>query len=131
MKISTKSRYGVRLMVDLAQHYDQGPICISSISERQEISLKYLERIIIPLKNAGLIESVRGPRGGHMLSRPPSEIPIGEVVEILEEGIFIAHCLKDPQKCDRYGNCRTRDIWKMATKAMYEKLNTIKLSELL
>lgn len=131
MKISTKSRYGVRLLVDLARHYDQGPVHIGEIARRQDISIKYLERIIIPLKEAGLIDSVRGPKGGHMLSKSPDEIKIGEVVEILEEGISITDCIKSPQKCDRAKDCRTRDIWKMATDAMYEKLNSIRLSGLL
>jgi Rrf2 family iron-sulfur cluster assembly transcriptional regulator len=131
MKLSTRTRYGTRLMVDLAQHYDQGRVQIGNIARRQDISIKYLEQIIIPLKKANLIKSVRGPKGGHMLTKSPDNIRIGEVVEILENGKNISHCVKDPQKCDRYSECKVRDIWEMASDAMYEKLNSLRLSELI
>lgn len=131
MKISTRSRYGSRLMIDLAQHYGQGPVHISDVAKRQNISIKYLEQIIIPLKKAGLIKSVRGPKGGHMLAKSPDDIRIVDVVEILERGINITPCVKEPQKCERHRECKMRDIWEMATEAIYEKLNSLRLSELI
>lgn len=131
MKLSTKSRYGTRLMIDLAEHYNQAPVQISSIADRQGISIKYLEQIIIPLKKANFIESVRGPKGGHMLSRPPEEIKMGDLLYVLEEGMEITQCLKDSTTCKRADNCKSRRLWEMATKAMYDKLNSFKLSEII
>lgn len=129
MKLSTKCRYGTRLMIDLAEHYNEGPVQISNIAERQGISIKYLEQIIIPLKKARFIESVRGPKGGHMLAMAPENIKMGDVIAVLENGFAIAHCVKDPESCERVGKCKSREMWKMATQAMYHKLNSLKLSE--
>ena len=80
MKLSTRSRYGTRLMLDMAQHYREGPIHLGDIAKRQDVSVKYLEQIIIPLKKAHYIESVRGSKGGHILTKPPEEITVGEIV---------------------------------------------------
>ena len=92
MKLSTRSRYGTRLLLDIAQHYNQGPIQLGDIAGRQDISVKYLEQIIIPLKKAHLIETVRGPKGGHLLARPPEEITVAEVVALMEEGASLVEC---------------------------------------
>jgi Rrf2 family protein len=118
-------------MVDLAQHYNEGPVQLGKIATRQDISIKYLEQLIVPLKKANLIKSVRGPKGGHMLSKSPSNIKIGEIVAVLENGINLTQCLEKPGRCDRAQDCKTRDIWEMATKAMYDKLNSVKLSEII
>ena len=77
MKLSTRSRYGTRLMLDMAQHYNEGPIHLGDIAKRQDVSVKYLEQIIIPLKKAHYIESVRGAKGGHILTKPPKRSPWG------------------------------------------------------
>ncbi|MDB9822421.1 Rrf2 family transcriptional regulator [Deltaproteobacteria bacterium] len=130
MKLSTRSRYGTRLMADLAQHYNEGPVQLGKIAIRQDISIKYLEQLITPLKKARLIKSVRGPKGGHMLSKSPADIKIGEIVAVLEKGTTLTQCLENPDGCGRSKNCKTRDIWKMATNAMYDKLNAVKLSEI-
>ena len=130
MKLSTRSRYGTRLMVDLAQHFDEGPVQIGEIAKRQDISIKYLEQLIIPLKNAKFVKSVRGPKGGHMLAKPPEDITVGEIVDVLEKGINLTNCVGNPDVCDRSEDCRTRDIWEMATKAMKDKLGSVKLSEM-
>ena len=84
MKLSTRGRYGVRLMVELAEHYGEGPTSTSAISKNQHIPLKYLEQLIIPLKKAKLIKSVRGPKGGHMLSKSPRDISVLEILNLLE-----------------------------------------------
>lgn len=131
MKLSTKSRYGTRVLIDLAEHYNEGPVRTSFIAERQEISVKYLEQIIVPLKKANLIKSIRGPKGGHMLARPPEEIRMGEVLEVLEEGMDIAGCINNPDTCKRAVRCKSRDLWEMANAAIYDKLNTLKLSEII
>ncbi|MFH1242292.1 MAG: Rrf2 family transcriptional regulator [Pseudomonadota bacterium] len=131
MKLSTRSRYGTRMMVDLAQHYEEGPIQIGDISKRQDISVKYLEQLIIPLKKASYIISVRGPKGGHMLARSPKEITVGELVRVLEGGIELSECIENPDACEKVERCLTRDVWEKATKAMYEKLNSTTLSSLI
>jgi Rrf2 family iron-sulfur cluster assembly transcriptional regulator len=129
MKLSSRSRYGTRMMVDLAQHYNEGPVPIGEIARRQDISLKYLEQLLIPLKKANFIKSARGAKGGHMLSQSPEEITIGQIVEVLEGGIDISDCLEDAGACQRSSDCLTRGIWESATRVMYEKLNSITLSD--
>ena len=118
-------------MVDLAQHYKDGPTQIGDIAKRQDISIKYLEQLIIPLKKAKFVKSVRGPKGGHLLAKPPADITMGEIVDTLEKGIDLTQCVTDPHECDRSGDCITREVWNMATKAMYDKLNTITLSNVI
>jgi len=131
MKLSTRSRYGTRMMLDLAQHYDEGPVQIRNVSKRENISVKYLEQIIIPLKKANFIKSVRGPKGGHMLAKPPKAITVGEIVRVLDGGINLSSCIENPEVCDRTSDCLTRDLWEETTKAMYEKLNSATLSKMI
>jgi Rrf2 family transcriptional regulator, iron-sulfur cluster assembly transcription factor len=131
MKLSTRSRYGTRLMLGLAQHYHQGPMHLSTIALQQGISVKYLEQIIIPLKKAKYIQSVRGPKGGHVLARSPEEITVGEIVALLEEGASLAECSFNPKVCDRSSICQTRYVWQEAAQAMFDKLNSITLADLL
>lgn len=131
MKLSTRSRYGLRMILDMAQHGHEGPVQIGSIAKRQDISVKYLEQLIIPLKKADYIRSVRGPKGGHMLAKPPNQITVGEIVELLEGGIQLSNCIETPEICDRHKSCLTRSIWEEATEAMYERLNAITLSEMI
>ena len=130
MKLSTRSRYGTRMMLDLAQHYEEGPVQIGNIAKRQDISVKYLEQLIIPLKKAELIISFRGPKGGHMLARSPEEITVGEIVDLLEGGIDLAGCVERPEDCSRSNRCLTRGVWKEATEAMFDKLNAVTLSKM-
>jgi len=131
MKLSTRSLYGTRMMLDLAQHYDEGPIQIRGIAKREDISVKYLEQLIIPLKKVNFIKSIRGPKGGHMLAKPPEEITVGEIVKVLEGGIDLSDCIENPDECNRSSFCLTRGIWEEATKAMYDKLNSITLSKMI
>jgi Rrf2 family protein len=119
------------MMLDLAQHYDEGPIRISDIAKRQDISVKYLEQLIIPLKTRNLIKSARGPKGGHMLGRSPEKITVGEIVKVLEGGIDLVDCIENPEECDRYNGCLTRGVWEEATKAMYDTLNATTLSNMI
>ena len=131
MRLSTRSRYGTRMMQDLAQHYDKGPVRIGEIAKRQDMPVKYLEQLVIPLKQGNFIKSVRGPRGGHMLARPPAEITVGQIVKTLESGTDLTGCIENPGECQRSGRCLTRGIWEDASKAMYDKLNSITLSKML
>ena len=130
MKLSTRSRYGTRLLLDMAQHYDQGPIQLGEIAKRQEISVKYLEQIIIPLKKANYVLSVRGPKGGHFLARPPEDITLGEIVALLEEGPSLVECSEHAEVCQRSDICPTRLIWKEVAQAMFDKLDAITLADL-
>lgn len=131
MRLSTRSRYGVRLMLDLALHADEGPVRLGSVARRQGIGMKYLEQIIIPLKKAAYVTSVRGPKGGHMLARPPEEITVGEIVGLLEGGLKLTRCALYPEECVRSGHCVTRILWLEATEAIREKLDAITFRELM
>ena len=130
MKLSTRSRYGTRLMLDLAQHYREGPLQLGDIAKRQEVSVKYLEQIIIPLKKAHYIASVRGRKGGHVLTKPPEEITVGEIVALLEESSGLVECAKDTTVCERADICPTRLLWKEAYEAMFDRLEAITLADL-
>jgi Rrf2 family iron-sulfur cluster assembly transcriptional regulator len=129
MKLSTRSRYGTRLMLDLAEHYHDGPLHLTAVARHQGISVKYLEQIIIPLKKANYVKSLRGPKGGHILARPPEEITVGEIVALLEDGASLAACSEDPGVCERAPICPTRHIWLEAAQAMFDKLHSITLAE--
>jgi len=118
-------------MQDLAQHYDKGPVRIAEIARRQDMPVKYLEQLIIPLKRGNFIKSVRGPKGGHMLARPPEEITVGQIVKALESRVELVGCIENPSECERSGKCLTRGIWEAVSNAMYDKLNSITLSKML
>jgi Rrf2 family transcriptional regulator, iron-sulfur cluster assembly transcription factor len=117
-------------MLDMAEHYDEGPIQLGVIARRQAIPSKYLEQIIIPLKKANYVVSLRGYKGGHMLARRPDEITVGEIVALMEGGLKLTVCANDPEVCERSGTCVTRLLWKQATDAMAEKLNAVTLADL-
>lgn len=127
MKLSTRSRYSTRLMLELAKHYGKGPLQIGDVSKKEGISVKYLEQLIIPLKKAKLICSHRGPRGGHRLAKPPRDITIGEIVRAVEGQAELTECVKTPEVCERSEFCPTRSVWECATKAMYKELDKITL----
>jgi Rrf2 family iron-sulfur cluster assembly transcriptional regulator len=131
MKLSTRSRYGTRLILDMAQHYGGKPIQLSEIAKRQNISLKYLEQIIRPLKKAEYIKSFRGSKGGHKLSKAPDQISVGEIVALLEGGDTLTQCSRDPKSCDRMDECLTRYVWQEASIAMFDRLNNITFSQLI
>jgi Rrf2 family iron-sulfur cluster assembly transcriptional regulator len=131
MKLSTRSRYGTRLMLDMAENYNNGPMHLMKIAQRQGISVKYLEQIIIPLKKAQYVKSVRGPKGGHILAKPPEEITVGAIVALLEDGATLAECSYNAAVCERSGTCPTRRIWREAAQAMFGKLESITLADLL
>jgi Rrf2 family protein len=130
MRLSTRSRYGTRLLLDMAQHAGDGPLHLADIAQRQGISMKYLEQIIIPLRRAGYIEGVRGPQGGHVLAKPPAEIRIGDVVAVLEESDKLVECTDNAAVCHRADTCITRFLWKEAAQAMFDKLNSHTLADL-
>ncbi len=130
MKFSTKTRYGTRMILDMAQNYGRSAIQLGEIANRQNISLKYLEQIIRPLKKADYIKSFRGAKGGHILSKPPEEITVGEIVAVLEGGDTLIHCDKDPEDCEQVGSCLTRYLWIEAAAAMFQRLSAITFADL-
>ncbi len=131
MRMTTRSRYGTRMMLDIAFHGQNGPVRINEIARRQNLSVKYLEKLVRELKAAGLVNSKRGPKGGHSLSRPASEINIGEIVRVLEGGTALVDCGVPGEQCERAGNCPTRDVWVQAANAMYDVLTQMTLEDLL
>ena len=130
MRISTKIRYGARAMLELASRYGEGPVDLKEIAKKEDISLKYLEQVIIPLRTAGLVKSIRGSKGGYSLARPPSEICLNDLVEILDGPIDLIECLKDPKGCPRSPSCVTRDIWMGASDAIHKIFNSITFEEM-
>jgi len=131
MKLSTRSRYGTRILLDLAHHQNQGPVQIGEISKRQGISVKYLEQLIRPLKEAKLVTSVRGPKGGHIMAQKPEDVTLGQIVRLFEGQAELVECISCPQKCPMSDDCRVRLAWMEATQALYHKLDTTSIADLL
>lgn len=130
MKLSTKGRYGVRLMVDLALRYGEGTISLKDIAERQEISEKYLWNLTGPLKIAGLIHSARGTQGGYTLSKQPSEITLKNIVRSLEGPLCIVECVDNPSLCKRANTCISRDVWCDVSDKISQTLESITLQDM-
>ena len=131
MKLSTRSRYGVRILLELARQSDRLPLQVSVISRQQEIPAKYLEQLIRTLKKADLITSVRGAKGGHILARNPDAISLGAIVRLFEEQHELVRCISSPDVCHMADDCRVRLAWKEATDALYERLDAITIADLL
>jgi Rrf2 family protein len=130
MKISTKGRYGMRAMVDLAIHNGEGPILLKDIARRQQLSERYLEQLILTLKAAGLVKSIRGAHGGFLLAKPPSEIRLGEIFQTLEGPLGLVECVDDPMSCSRASSCGTRDVWQELKEGIVSILDSKTLLDL-
>ena len=130
MRVSTRGRYGLRTLLDLALHQDEGLVLLKDIARRQEFSLAYLEHLIAPLVGAGLVGSTRGARGGVSLLKPPAEVRLGEVVQLLEGSIGPVDCVANPELCHRSASCVTRDIWVEMREAMSNVLDSMTLQDL-
>ena len=131
MRLSTRSRYGTRLMLDMAQHYHDGPIHLASVAKRQGISVKYLEQIIIPLKKANYVKSLRGPKGGIQLTKPLREIKLSEVIRLVEGSIVPVECVDNPEVCSHSELCATREIWAELKRKIDDVLDSITLQDLI
>lgn len=129
MRITTKGRYGTRMVLDIALYGQGGPVPIADIARRQGISEKYLEKLINELKKAGLIKSRRGVGGGHTLAKPTSQITVGDIVRALEKEETQEPC-SECGVCNRAGQCMTRGIWIEASQAMLDRLDAISIEEL-
>lgn len=131
MMISTKGRYALRLMIDIASQGQDVKTPLREVSERQGISVKYLEQLVVPLISAGLIYSVRGAHGGYVLSRPAEEISTGEILRASEGGYAPVACLEENAAiCPRRNECTTFDFWTGLENVIDDYLNGIKLSDL-
>lgn len=130
MKISTKGRYAVRLMYDLAMYYTGDWIALKDISRRQNISVKYLEQIVRQLSVCGFLKSLRGPKGGYQLARDPKDYTIYEILQITEGSLQPVACLDDPvNQCELYQECPTIEMWEGLGKLIYDYLNNITLAD--
>ena len=118
MKLSTRARYGTRALLDLAIQGSEEPVSLKDIAKRQQISLQYLEHLMTPLITAGIVRSVRGPKGGVLLAKPSEEIKLSEIIRLLEGSIAPVDCMDNPRLCSRSGSCATRDIWDEVKKAV-------------
>jgi Rrf2 family protein len=130
MKLSTRSRYGVRFMTALACEYGDNSLLLKDIAASEEISGKYLSLIVIPLRAAGLINSLRGAHGGYSLARAPRDITLCDIVEALEGETCLVRCVREPSACDRVAICPTRDIWSVLGDKIRETLKSVTIAEL-
>ncbi len=131
MKLSTRSRYGTRMLLDIAMHGGGNPVTIMDISERLDLPVKYLEKLVRLLKKGKYIKSKRGPKGGHILAKDPSGVTIGALVRDLEGGVSLTECVAGRHDCDKFPNCITRRVWAKATEAMLRELDAITLQDLM
>ena len=130
MKLSTKGRYGVRLMLDLALHNGEGPVLLKDIARRQGISEKYLWNLINPLKTVGFVKSIRGAHGGYKLAKNPAEISLRDIMQVLEGPLCLVDCVEDPSACERSPSCITRDVWCEASQNFLKTLEAMTLEKM-
>ena len=132
MNVSTKTRYALRMLVDIAAYQETGKVKIKDISARQDISIKYLEQIVTILSKADIVKGERGPQGGYVLARPASEITVAEVVMNVEGTIAPVPCIKNGVvDCQRKDRCTTLDMWLKIEKAVMEIMNATTIQDLL
>ena len=132
LKLSTKGRYGTRLMLNLSRHKDEGieSVILKNISEEEAISVRYLEQIIIPLKLKKLVSSTRGAGGGYSLARHPSKIKLLEILESLEGDLSLVDCVEDEDFCERRPDCSTHLVWKKASELLKGFFESLTLEDL-
>ena len=131
VKISTKGRYALRLMLDLAVHGGDGlPVSLKDVSRRQQLSDKYLEQIVTPLSKAGLVRSMRGAGGGYLLTRRPEEYTVGEILRPLEGDLAPVECATDADFCERCGECVTVELWREIRRAVSQVVDRTTLADL-
>ncbi|MCM8771592.1 MAG: Rrf2 family transcriptional regulator [Candidatus Omnitrophica bacterium] len=131
MKISTRTRYGLRALIDLGVYYKGKPIFVKDIAKRQNLSERYLEHIMLTLKKAGILRSAKGGKGGYAFLRDPSEIKIKEIIEILEGTISPTECVEKSKICERSEICVARKLWCNIKEKILEYLDNITLDELI
>jgi Rrf2 family cysteine metabolism transcriptional repressor len=130
MKLSTRTRYGTRALLELALHKGEGPIFLKDIARKQQISLPYLEHLVAPLIAGGIIRSAKGPHGGVSLARDPGEIKLSEITQLLEGPMAPVECINHPEVCKRSNTCAARDVWSRLKEAMDGVLESTTLQDL-
>lgn len=132
MKISTRGRYALRVMIDLAEHSGDGYTAMKSVAERQGVSLKYMEKILPLLVGAGLIEGVTGKRGGYRLTRAPQAYKVGDILRLTEGSLSPVACVDcNAEHCDKAAECRTRPMWSELSKQINNYLDSVTLEDLM
>ncbi len=131
MKLSTRGRYATRAVLDVALNQDGQPVRLKDIARRQQFSLQYLEHLITPLIAGGILRSVRGPRGGVLLVKPPGDIALGKIIELVEGAVAPVECVSDPSVCDRSGGCATRPVWAEMKTAIEKILSSTTIGDLM
>jgi len=130
MKLSTRTRYGMRAVIELAQHEEKRPLQLKVIAERQDISVKYLEQLMSMLRSSGLLRSIRGAKGGYILARPPEQINLSEIFRCLEGSVTTAECTENSDYCERSADCVARDVWIEVEAAIQKILRSITLADM-
>lgn len=130
MQLSTRTRYGIRAILELAKNHGKGLLQIKTIAQRQDISVKYLEQLIAILKSAGFVRSIRGAKGGYMLAKAPNEIKLNDVFNALEGPTATVECIENENYCTRVADCVTRQVWVQLQEAIDNVLKAITLQDL-
>lgn len=130
MKLSTRTRYGIRAVLELAENYGNGPLRLKIIAQRQEISVKYLEQLMTVLRSAGFVRSIRGSKGGYLLAKAPEKITISDVFHCLEGSVVTVECVENESYCPRTNDCIARQVWTEVHKAVMGVLQSITLQNL-
>jgi len=131
MKLSTRTRYGIRAILELAESHRQGPLQLKIIAQYQDISVKYLEQIIAILRSAGFVRSIRGAKGGYILAKAPNQIKLSDVFDCLEGPVTTVECIENEDYCARAADCIARQLWKQVNEAIKNVLQSITLQDLL
>jgi Rrf2 family protein len=130
MKLTMKGDYGLRAMLDMAAYYGQGPVESAHIASRQDIPEQYLDQILMVLRKEGLVKSIRGPKGGHMLAKPPGQITMAQVMQALEGYVPPMQCLPDPGFCSLSPGCALREVWQKIDAMTQQILSSTTIEEL-
>jgi len=130
MQLSTKSRYATRAMLELALNYGKGPLQLKEIARRQDISDKYLEQVMFPLRTKGYIYTLKGNKGGYLLAKPPEEITLYDIVQTLEGSLAPVACADNPEVCSRSEQCAAKSVWSRLKELVAGELKKISLAEL-
>jgi Rrf2 family transcriptional regulator, cysteine metabolism repressor len=131
MKVSTKGRYGLRTLMDIAIHQHNGPVTLKDVSARQDISAKYAWNIMTALKNAGIVRGTRGNKGGYLLVPDPSDVTLLDVVQILEGPVELVECATEPHTCANADTCVAQSVWQEVSRSIRESLKSITLADIL
>jgi Rrf2 family protein len=130
MKLSTRTRYGIRAILQLARNFGKGPVQIKTIAEQEDISGKYLEQLMAILKSAGFVRSVRGAKGGYLLAKAPNQIRLSDVFNCLEGPVTTVECVQSKDYCARVDDCIARQVWTQVQQAITNVLQSITLQDL-